>query len=164
MCSTPFLLERFLTAFHRFDLAVVIITVCFCAYRCDLHIFARIIGYWTPSRWCHLKSWQLDSLLKRFFRLTTKETSKLCIVGPLTGKFPSQRVSNAESISPCHDVIMSWVYSSAHDPVIIAGMIAVERVVRWFDFPDAPGERHAYFMLSFSTKCTYLSNEYWEGA
>ena len=54
--------------------------------------------------------WQPTGLFNSF-RLTSDNTSKLRIDGPfcgnpqVTGKFPSQRASNAESVL-CHDVIM----------------------------------------------------------
>ena len=47
----------------------------------------------------------LDCLLSRLFRRTSKKTSKLRVIGlcegnpPVTGWFPTQRASNAESVS-----------------------------------------------------------------
>ena len=51
-----------------------------------------------------LNTWRLDCLLKRLFRRRSKKTSKLRVAGlfdgnqPVTGWFPSQRASNAESV------------------------------------------------------------------
>ena len=49
-----------------------------------------------------LNHWRLECLLNRLFWRRSKKTSKLCVPGlcegnlPVTGGFPSQRVSNAE--------------------------------------------------------------------
>ena len=59
---------------------------------------------------------RLDCLLNRLFGRRSKNTSKLRVTGlcegnsPVTGEFPSQRVSNAENVSIWwrHHVITSW--------------------------------------------------------
>ena len=60
-----------------------------------------------------------DCLLKRFFRLRSKKTSKFCVTGlcagnsPGTGEFPAQMASNAENVSIWwrHHVDISFVVS-----------------------------------------------------
>ena len=43
---------------------------------------------------------QLDSYLDNFFlQANNKETSKLCITGPVSSEFPSERTSNVETIN-----------------------------------------------------------------
>ena len=66
-----------------------------------------------PLQWCHNERdgvsnhRRLDSLLNRLFGGWSKKTSKLRATGlcednpPVTGRFPSQRASNAENISIC---------------------------------------------------------------
>ena len=49
----------------------------------------------------------LDSLFNRLFGLTSKKILKLCITGPMLLECPSQRASNAESVS------MSWYHHVA---------------------------------------------------
>ena len=59
-----------------------------------------------------------DCLLNRLFRRISKKTSKLHVTGlcegnsPVTGEFPSQRVSNAENVSIWwrHHVVSYWPF------------------------------------------------------
>ena len=73
---------------------------------------------------CHGVSnyWQFDPLINSLFRLTAKETSKLCITGPFCGKstgdhsIPSHhKGSIIQKIFPWHDVIMCLLPISFHN-------------------------------------------------
>ena len=47
-------------------------------------------------------SWAIDCLFNNLFRLTSKKTPKLRVTDenpPVTGRLPSERVSNIESVS-----------------------------------------------------------------
>ena len=107
-----------------------------------------------------------NCLFHSLCRLTTKKTSKLCIISPLWGRFPSQRTSNEETVSMslCHhrEVIecLLWAFSRK--------FTLNYRSVLWIMLPWIPSLINMAFEVCFfqfesSNMCTKFGRlfSYW---
>ena len=82
-----------------------------CYFGCTVRAVAVQLGCYIPLQWRHNKHDGVsnhryhDCLINRLLRRRSKETSKLRVTGlwegnsPVTGEFPAQRASNAETVS-----------------------------------------------------------------